>query len=215
MPRWEFPLPSLVPQTGPEEAPAAWCSPPVTKWGLLLCLHKAMPGLTQKGRRPSMHEEASEPRDTAGPNAHSATSIPATIVTLSGKGRWCDVRFIPQCLVIDSQLIVRTCHRSGKSKAFARVPPNCYGEQESSDLRVTRRSPCLSSSSLLPQWLSRCSPQWHLRPSRKINKTHGPTWVLMSSYQVRIRSASKDLARLSARLFGSPPIRKIVRLAKS
>jgi len=42
-----------------------------------------------------MHEEASEPRGTAGSNAHSATSIPATNVTLSGKGRWCDVRFIP------------------------------------------------------------------------------------------------------------------------
>jgi len=42
-----------------------------------------------------MHEEASEPHGTAGSNAHSATSIPATNVTLSGKGRWCDVRFIP------------------------------------------------------------------------------------------------------------------------
>ena len=63
------------------------------------------------------------------------------------------IRMVPdlslQVIAIDSQLIVRTCHRSGKSKAFARVPPNCYGEQESSDLRVTRRSPCLSSSSLL------------------------------------------------------------------
>ena len=33
---WEFPLPLLVPQTGPEEVPAAtWCGPR-HQWGLLL-----------------------------------------------------------------------------------------------------------------------------------------------------------------------------------
>jgi hypothetical protein len=83
------------PKPDPKKPPQHGVRPRHPSGGFFFACTKQMPGLTQKRRRPSMHEEASEPRDTAGPNAHSATSIPATNVTLSGKGRWRDVRFIP------------------------------------------------------------------------------------------------------------------------